>query len=99
MRSVVHAFSLVQWLGGVVAVLVVAYIALIAFVMSYAAVQTETAQSVRDGSAQVSLLEIRYLEKTAALGAMDPASLGYSAPLAKNFVEGPARAAINTGRR
>ena len=96
MHSFLRNFSLVRWLGATVGSLVVLYIGLIAFVMSYAAVQTEMAQSVRDSSAQVSLLEIKYLDATTALTAVDPATLGYSAPIAKNFVDGPVRAAILT---
>jgi hypothetical protein len=96
MRNFLRTFSPVQWLTGVVVALVVTYIGLIAFVMSYAAIQTETAQSVRDSSAEVSLLETQYFDKTSALGAIDPGSLGYSAPIAKNYALGPTRAAILT---
>jgi uncharacterized membrane protein len=93
-QALVSRFSPVQWLSGVVVLLIVAYIGLIAFVMSYAAIETELAQSVRDSSAQVSVLEIAYLGKTASLAALDPAQLGYNAPVAKSFVAGSARAAI-----
>jgi hypothetical protein len=87
-------FSVVRSLMALVAVLVVSYIGLIAFVMSYAAVETDTAQSVRDESAQVSTLEVEYLDRSAALSIVDPSSLGYVTPRAKSFVAGPAQAAL-----
>lgn len=96
MHNFFRNFSLVKWLGAIVGSLVVLYIGLIAFVMSYAAVQTEMAQSVRDSSAQVSLLEVQYFNATRALTEVNPVALGYSAPIAKNFVSGHARAALLT---
>jgi len=92
----INRFSPVQYLLAINVLLVVTYIGLIAFVMSYAAIETELAQSVRDASAQVSVLEVAYFNKTAELGAVNPVQLGYSAPIAKSYVNGTVRAAMLT---
>ena len=51
------SFSLLSLVSGAVAILVVAYIGLIAVVMSYAALTVEFSQSVRNDEAAVAVLE------------------------------------------
>ena len=79
-------FSLVPMFAGTVVVLVVAYVALIAVVMSYAAVTVEFAQSVKDDEASVATLESRYLASVSRIENVDYLAAGYAAPVATVFV-------------
>jgi len=63
-----------------VAVLGVAYIALVATVMSYAALTVEFSQSVRNDGTAVSALESRYLDIVASINDTDYAATGYVKP-------------------
>lgn len=79
-------FSPVSLMGGTVAVLVVAYLALIAVVMSYAALTIEFSQSVRNDEASVAALEGQYLAAVAHVTALDYMAAGYTQPVLKTFV-------------
>lgn len=79
-------FSLTVLCSGTVAVLAVAYIGLIAVVMSYAALTIEFSQSVRNDETVVAALEGRYLFSVAHITDMDYAAAGYALPIAKIFV-------------
>ncbi|MFA6415013.1 MAG: hypothetical protein WC217_03555 [Candidatus Paceibacterota bacterium] len=79
-------FSVVSLASGAVAVLVVAYIGLIAVVMSYAALTVEFSQSVRNDEAVVASLESAYLAGVARITSTDYAAAGYAKPLAEVFV-------------
>ncbi|MDP2594223.1 MAG: hypothetical protein Q8P36_02710 [bacterium] len=63
-----------------VAVLGVAYIALVATVMSYGALTVEFSQSVRNDGTAVSALESRYLNIIASINDTDYAAAGYAKP-------------------
>lgn len=69
-----------------VAVLAVAYMGLIATVMTYAALTVEFSQSVRNSETAVAVLEKQYLSATAHITKTDYAAAGYAAPRAKIFV-------------
>lgn len=71
---------------GVVGVLAVAYIGLIAVVMSYAALTIEFSQSVRNDESAVAALEGQYLSTVAQITATDYSAAGYAPPIAKIFV-------------
>jgi hypothetical protein len=90
----VSRISPTRALTALVLTLLVSYVALIAFVMSYGAVETEMAQAVRDASAQVSTLESQSLAGSTAFGALNPRALGYTTPVDKAFVTGTAKAAL-----
>jgi hypothetical protein len=77
-----------------VTTLTVAYIALIATVMSYGALTVSFSQSVRDGGAAVALLEARYLAEIADVTDVDYAALGYEKPSVETFVPGAAQTAL-----
>ena len=79
-------FSPVAFAGSLVGVLAVTYLALIATVMSYAALTIEFSQSVRSDEAQVATLEAQYLGAMATITGSDYASLGYAKPVATAFV-------------
>ena len=79
-------FSVVSLCSGAVAVLVVAYIGLIAVVMSYAALTVEFSQSVRNDEAAVAVLEGQYLASVAHITGTNYAAEGYTKPTAKVFV-------------
>lgn len=80
-------YSPVSLCFGAVAVLSVAYIGLIAVVMSYAALTVEFSQSVRNDEAAVAVLEGRYLADVARITGIDYAAEGYAKPVAKAFVK------------
>lgn len=79
-------FSLTALCSGTVAILAVAYIGLIAVVMSYAALTIEFSQSVRNDETVVAALEGQYLSSVAHITGMDYAEAGYALPIAKIFV-------------
>lgn len=71
---------------GAVAVLVLVYVALIAVVMSYAALTIEFSQSVRNDEAAVASLESVYLARVAEITSTDYAVAGYAKPVAQLYV-------------
>ena len=75
--------------SGAVGVLLVAYIGLIAVVMSYAALTVEFSQSVKNDEATVAVLEAQYLSSVASITNTNYLAEGYATPAAKIFV--PAR--------
>ena len=77
------------------ATLIVMYLALIAFVMSYAALTVEFSQSVRNDEASVGVLEGQYLAQVSAVTDTNPAALGYAKPVAEVFVPALPQAAIS----
>ena len=79
-------FSPVPFCIGTVAVLLVAYIGLIAVVMSYAVLTIEFSQSVRNNEAAVAALEGRYLSSVARTTTTDYIVAGYALPTATTFV-------------
>ena len=79
-------FSVVSLCSGTVAILTVAYIGLIAVVMSYATITVEAAQSVRNDEATVATLESKYLASVARVTATDYTAAGYAKPIAEVFV-------------
>ena len=80
------SFSLLSLCYGAVGVLAVAYIGLIAVVMSYATLTVEFSQSVKNNEATVATLESEYLSVVANITNTDYALQGYTQPLAKLFV-------------
>lgn len=79
---------------GAVGVLVVAYIGLIAVVMSYAALTVEFSQSVKNGEAAVAALEGQYLANVAHITGTDYAAEGYEKPAAQAFVRAESMTAL-----
>ncbi len=80
------SFSLTALCSGAVAVLAVAYIGLIAVVMSYAALTIEFSQSVKNDESVVATLERQYLSTVANITNTDYVAAGYALPVAKIFV-------------
>lgn len=79
-------FSALSLCYGVTGVLVVAYIGLIAVVMSYAALTMEFSQSVKNDEAAVATLEAHYLAGVARITSMNFADEGYAKPATTAFV-------------
>lgn len=69
-----------------VGTLTAAYLALIAVVMTYAALTIEFSQSIRSDEAQVASLEAQYLSGVEQVTNTDFASAGYAKPIAETFV-------------
>jgi hypothetical protein len=66
--------------------LAVAYVALIATVMSYATMTVGFSQSLRDDEAQIASLESRYLADVSSVTATNYAAEGYTKPVAELYV-------------
>lgn len=79
-------FSLLSLCIGAVAILFVAYIGLIAVVMSYAAVTVEFSQSVRNNESSVAELESIYLAGVARVTSLDYVAAGYAKPSSVTFI-------------
>ncbi|MBU6388495.1 hypothetical protein KGQ72_01290 [Patescibacteria group bacterium] len=75
-------------------ILVVAYIGLIAVVMSYAALTVEFSQSVRNDESAVAALESAYLAGVDRVTNTDYAAAGYTKPLAQVFVRAESATAL-----
>lgn len=75
--------------SGAVGILLVAYIGLIAVVMSYAALTVEFSQSVKNDEATVAVLEAEYLASVASITNTNYLAEGYATPATQIFV--PAR--------
>ncbi|MGH7174872.1 MAG: hypothetical protein ACREGR_00750 [Minisyncoccia bacterium] len=85
-------------LSGLVAgniVLALTYLGLVAFSMSYAALEVEFAQSVKNDEATVALSDVQYLSMLQTVTASDPAASGYVKPIAELFVPAAPATAIN----
>lgn len=87
-------FSALSMCYGAVGVLLVAYIGLIAVVMSYAALTVEFSQSVKTDESAVAVLEGQYLAGVARLTNTDYAAEGYAKPAAKAFVRAQSATAL-----
>lgn len=79
-------FSPVALSLALVATLAVAYVALIATVMSYAALTVSFSQSVRNTEADVAALESDYLAAVSSVADTDYASEGYAKPARETYV-------------
>lgn len=88
--------TLLPWLLGANALLVLGYIALIAVVMSYAALHVEFAEQVRSDEAAVALLEAAYLDQVSVITKTDYSASGYDKPTIKKYVTGARATALNT---
>lgn len=87
-------FSMLSLCSSVVGILLVAYIGLIATVMSYAALTVEFSQSVRNDESVVALLESQYLAGVSRITGTDYAAEGYAKPLSKVFVRAQSATAL-----
>ena len=79
-------YFLTTFCFGILAILAVAYVGLIAVVMSYAALTIEFSQSVRNDESKVAALEGQYLSSVVQITNTDYAAAGYAPPIAKIFV-------------
>lgn len=93
-RALALPFSPVALALALAISLAVAYIALVATVMSYASMTVSFSQSVRDSEAQVAALEAEYLSAVSSVTATDYVALGYAKPANKTFVRQAPRAAL-----
>lgn len=79
-------FSPIACAVALVLTLALAYVALIATVMSYATMTVGFSQSLRDDEAAVASLESRYLADVSDVTSTDYAAQGYQKPSAELFV-------------
>ncbi len=93
-RFTIPSWSLTAICSGSIGVLAVIYIALIAVVMSYAALTVEFSQSVQNDESTVAMLEGRYLAAVARITNIDYAAAGYAAPVARVYVPATSATAL-----
>lgn len=99
-RSRVHtvrpsiSFSPLSLCYGIFGVLLVAYIGLIAVVMSYATLTVEFSQSVKNDEAAVATLEGQYLAGVAQIAGTNFVTEGYAKPAATVFVRAESATAL-----
>ncbi len=86
--------SFVSLCWGTVGTLTVLYIALIAIVMTYAALTVQFSQSVKNDEAAVAVLESGYLSKVSDIENSDYHALGYAVPTQKLFVPATSMTAL-----
>lgn len=67
-------------------VMLLAYIGLLAFVMSYGVVSMRSAQIVQDTRARISTLETSYLNKISEINYMQPQTFGFEKPIHIGYV-------------
>ncbi|MDD2657414.1 MAG: hypothetical protein PHD04_01985 [Candidatus Pacebacteria bacterium] len=87
-------FSVLSLCSGIVGILLVAYIGLIATVMSYAALTVEFSQSVRNDEAAVAALESQYLAGVSRITSTNYEAEGYAKPASKTFVRAQGATAV-----
>lgn len=82
-------------LSVVTGILLISYIAVFAFVMTYAAMQMRFSESVRDMSAHVGVLESNYLSLVAETNQTNPYKLGYTKPASIAYVTNDSQPVIS----
>jgi hypothetical protein len=87
-------FSLTSLASGTVIVLFVTYIALIAIIMSYAALTIEFSQSVKTDQASVAILEGQYLAALAQITSTNYVAEGYVVPSGELYVKAQSATAL-----
>lgn len=85
-RSYFSSVSTVSLCVTTIGVFAVAYIGLIAVVMSYATLTVSFSQSMKNDEAIVAVLESEYLAHVASIESLDYRTAGYVTPVAKTFV-------------
>jgi hypothetical protein len=93
-RAIQINISPVRALTFMVGLLMVSYMALMAFTMSYAVIHTEYAQQSRNAEAQVGVLETQYFNALAQINKANPVALGYVQPVSQHFAALPAAPAV-----
>jgi hypothetical protein len=93
-KIMIGRIPLVPLLLGFNALLVLAYLSLIAVVMTYAALHVEFAEQVRSDESAVAKLEGVYFGSLKLLTKTEYANLGYAKPVTKIFVTGASPTAL-----
>ncbi len=68
---------LIPILSVVVGILLITYVGLLAFIMTYGAIQMQSAEALRDTRAHVATLDTKYFNMIASINQTDPATLGF----------------------
>ncbi|HVW82688.1 MAG TPA: hypothetical protein VHC68_01960 [Candidatus Paceibacterota bacterium] len=95
MRKYLRNWSILSALVAGNVALALTYLGLVAFSMSYAALEVEFSQSVKDDQASVATLDARYLAQIARITQSDPTAAGYAAPVAERYVPAAPATALN----
>lgn len=97
--SAVAEFPFIPTLSFIAGVLLVSYLAMLAFIMVYGTLQMQFAQRVRDTSAQVGVLESQYLSLVTQINKTDPSTLGFTKPVAIAYVTDTAQPTVSMRTR
>ena len=95
MSNVIARFSPVSALVALNCFLAVCYIGLVASSLSYATLEVQFSQSVKNDEASVATLDTQYLAALEAVTASNYVALGYAKPVAESFVPGAPETAVN----
>ena len=94
MRNLFHTFTPVSAAATFAGALFVSYVALIAFVMTFATLSVGFTQSERSDEATVATLEAQYLSGLATITNTNYVALGYAKPATTVFVPAAAATAL-----
>ncbi len=97
--AAVAQLPFVPALSFIAGILLVSYLALLAFIMVYGTLQMQFAQRVRDTSAQVGVLESQYLSLITQINKSDPSTLGFTKPVAIAYVTDTAQPTVSMRTR
>ncbi len=92
--SSVRALPLIPTLSAIAGLFLVAYIGLLAVVMTYGVIEMQSAQAVRDTRAAVGTLETKYLAEITTINNLNPETLGYVKPAAVAYAVGSVSASF-----
>lgn len=76
-------------------ILFITYVALLALVMTYGVMQTQSAQALRDTRAAVGTLETHYLTTIKEISAINPSAAGFTKPSTIAYVRGSTQPVVS----
>lgn len=94
-RAAVLPLPVVSILSVVASILFVTYIALLAIVMTYGVIQTQSAQALSDTRATIGTLETNYLATIKKISATNPDALGFTKPSTVAYVSEAPRSKVS----
>ncbi len=77
---------IIPTLSIIAGIFLISYVAMMAFVMTYGAMQMQFAQSVRDTGAHVGVLESQYLALVTKINHTNPATLDLTKPTSIAYI-------------
>ena len=94
-RSAVLPIPIMSALYMVAGILFITYITLLAIIMTYGVVQTQSAQTLSDTRATVGTLETHYLATIKNISATNPKTAGFTKPSTIAYVSGTSQPMVS----